>query len=229
MAGKKIKFALKMADGTQVRHLEDLRWHIKNTDDLKKIVEYFLDGRLVRWVLQDERKYEKEAMALKSIDKNDPNFAHNLCKAIGIDYTPSEPVNLDLIKYEMNKRKAKEEAERKAKEEAERKAKEEAERKAKEEAERKAKEEAKRKAKEEAERKAKEEAKRKAKEEAKRKANEEAKKTVEEKSTFLRFIDGANKIVKAINNFLPPIKEEENDYDCPEIADIDDCSLADWD
>ncbi len=108
MAGKKIKFALKMADGTQIRHLEDLRGHIKNNNDFKKIVEYFLDERkpLVRWLLQDERKYEKEAMDLRSLNKNDPDFTCKLCKALGIDYTSLEPVNLELIEYEMKMRKS---------------------------------------------------------------------------------------------------------------------------
>ncbi len=104
---RKIKFALEMADGTLVSNLEDLQKHIKNNDDVKKLVEYFLDGRLEKWLL--DRYYEGEAKKLQSVDKDDPDFTCKLCKAIGADYTPSEPVNVALIEHEMRIRKALEE------------------------------------------------------------------------------------------------------------------------
>ena len=43
---KKIKFALEMKDGIQVRNLEDLR----DNFDLEKTVGYFLDGKLITWL-----------------------------------------------------------------------------------------------------------------------------------------------------------------------------------
>ncbi len=108
---RKIKFALEMADGTFVSNLEDLQKHIKNNiknnDDVKKLVEYFLDGRLEKWLL--DRYYEEEAKALQTVDKDDPDFTCKLCKAIGADYTPSESVNVALIEYEKRMRKALEE------------------------------------------------------------------------------------------------------------------------
>ena len=104
---RKIKFALEMADGTFVSNLEDLQKHIKNNDDVKKLIEYFLDGRLEKWLL--DRYYEEEAKKLKSINKDDPDFTCKLCKAIGVDYTPNESVNIDLIEYEKKMRKALEE------------------------------------------------------------------------------------------------------------------------
>ena len=84
---RKIKFALEMADGTFVSVLEDLQSHIKNNDDVKKLVEYFLDGRLEKWLL--DRYYDEEANALQSVDKDDPDFTFKFCKAISLDYTPS--------------------------------------------------------------------------------------------------------------------------------------------
>ena len=63
---RKIKFALEMADGTFISVLEDLQKHIKNNDELKKLVEYFLDGRLEKWLL--DRYYEEEAKALQTVD-----------------------------------------------------------------------------------------------------------------------------------------------------------------
>ena len=104
---RKIKFALEMADGTFVSNLEDLQKHIKNNYDFKKLVEYFLDGRLEKWLL--DRYHEEEANALKSVDKDAPDFALKLCKAIGADYTPMESVNIELIEYEKKMRKALEE------------------------------------------------------------------------------------------------------------------------
>ena len=104
---RKIKFALEMADGSFVSNLEDLQKHIKNNDDVKKLVEYFLDGRLEKWLL--DRYYEEEAKALQTVDKDDPDFTCKLCKAIGADYTPSESVNVALIEYEKRMRKTLEE------------------------------------------------------------------------------------------------------------------------
>ena len=101
---RKIKFALEMADGSFISNLEDLQKHIKNNDDVKKLVEYFLDGRLEKWLL--DRYYDEESKALKSLNKNDPDFTCKLCKAIGADYTPSESVNVALIEHEIKIRKA---------------------------------------------------------------------------------------------------------------------------
>ncbi len=104
---RKIKFALEMADGSFVSNLEDLQKHIKTNDDVKKLVEYYLDGRLERWL--EDRYYDEEAKKLQSVDKDDPDFALNLCKSIGVNYTPNESVNIDLIEYEKRMRKALEE------------------------------------------------------------------------------------------------------------------------
>ena len=104
---RKIKFALEMADGTFINNLEDLQKHIKNNDDVKKLVEYFLDGRLEKWLL--DRYYEEEAKKLQSLNKDDPDFTCKLCKAIGSDYTPVGSVNIELIEYEKKMRKALEE------------------------------------------------------------------------------------------------------------------------
>ena len=99
------KTALIMANGTLVNTLKALQKNIKNDNDFKKLVEYFLDGKLKDW-LNERYGYEKEIKALEEVDKDDPDFTCKLCKAIGIDYTSSEPVNVALIEYEMRIRKA---------------------------------------------------------------------------------------------------------------------------
>ena len=104
---RKIKFGLLMPDGTNITTLEDLQNHIKNNDDLSKLVEYFLDGRLTRWL--EDRYYDEDAKKLQSVDKDDPDFALKLCKSLGVNYTPNESVNIDLIEYEKRMRKSLEE------------------------------------------------------------------------------------------------------------------------
>ena len=55
VVAKKIKFALKMKDGAEVRNIEDLREHF----DIDIVVGYFLDGRLFRWL--ENFYYDTEA------------------------------------------------------------------------------------------------------------------------------------------------------------------------
>ena len=81
---KKIKFALEMKDGIQVRNLEDLR----NNFDLEKTVGYFLDGKLITWL--NDRYYEEEAEELEQLSKNDAQLNKKLCKILGVEYQDEE-------------------------------------------------------------------------------------------------------------------------------------------
>lgn len=81
---KKIKFALEMKDGIQVRNLEDLR----NNFDLEKTVGYFLDGKLITWL--NDRYYEEEAEELEQLSKNDAQLNKKLCKILGVGYQDKE-------------------------------------------------------------------------------------------------------------------------------------------
>ena len=76
---RKIKFALEMADGVEVRSLEELREYF----DLDKVIECFRDGKLLEW-LQD-RYYDEEAELISSINKGDEHSSEELCKALGVD------------------------------------------------------------------------------------------------------------------------------------------------
>ena len=51
---KKIKFALKMRDGVEVRNLQELQENF----DLNQVTAYFLDGRLETWL--SDRYYDEE-------------------------------------------------------------------------------------------------------------------------------------------------------------------------
>ena len=81
---KKIKFALEMKDGVQVRNLNDLQEHF----DLEKAVGYFLDGRLLTWL--KDRYYDEEAEALENLSKDDAQLKKKLCQILGVEYEDEE-------------------------------------------------------------------------------------------------------------------------------------------
>ena len=76
---RKIKFALEMADGVEVRSLGELRKHF----DLDKVIECFSDGKLLEWL--EDRYYDEEAELISTINKDDENLPEELCKALGVD------------------------------------------------------------------------------------------------------------------------------------------------
>ena len=87
---KKIRFPLVMADGVQVRNLEDLREHF----DLTTVLEYYKNGKLLTW-LQD-RYFDDEAAAVQALDEAAPDLQPKLCEIFGAAYT-GEAVDLEEI------------------------------------------------------------------------------------------------------------------------------------
>ena len=87
---KKIRFPLEMADGAEVRSLEDLQEHF----DLESVLEYYKNGRLLTW-LQD-RYLESEAAAVAALNEQTPDFQQKLCEIFGVEYT-GETVDLEEI------------------------------------------------------------------------------------------------------------------------------------
>ncbi len=49
MRKRRIKFALNLKDGEQVRSLEELQEHF----DLEKIIGYYQDGKLLTWLAEN--------------------------------------------------------------------------------------------------------------------------------------------------------------------------------
>ena len=76
---RKIKFALEMADGVEVRSLGELRNHF----DLDRVIECFSDGKLLEWL--EDRYYDEEAELISTINKDDEHLPEELCKALGVD------------------------------------------------------------------------------------------------------------------------------------------------
>ena len=83
----KIKFALKMADGAEVRTLDQLKEHF----DLASVLGYYSSGRLYDWL--EGRGYD-EAEKLKALNPSSASFQRDLCEVLGVAY--SEPENSDL-------------------------------------------------------------------------------------------------------------------------------------
>lgn len=77
---KKIKFALKMKDGAEVRTLQEL----KDAFDLNAVMAYFLDGKLEIWL--NDRYYDALAESIQELDKNAPELRKKLCDIFGVEY-----------------------------------------------------------------------------------------------------------------------------------------------
>ena len=83
----KIKFALKMKEGAEVRTLDQLREHF----DLASVLGYYSSGRLYDWL--ESRGYD-EAEKLKALNPSSASFQKDLCEVLRVAY--SEPENPDL-------------------------------------------------------------------------------------------------------------------------------------
>lgn len=79
-----VKFPLEMKNGIKVRTMKDL----VDNFDTEKVVGYFLDGKLKKWL--DARWYEDEAEKIAELDKNDPKLAKHLCEIFGVEYEEEE-------------------------------------------------------------------------------------------------------------------------------------------
>lgn len=79
-----VKFPLEMKNGVKVRTMKDL----VDNFDTEKVVGYFLDGKLKKWL--DARWYEDEAEKIAELDKNDPKLAKHLCEIFGVEYEEEE-------------------------------------------------------------------------------------------------------------------------------------------
>jgi len=78
---KKIKFPLILNNDFQARTLEE----VHDNFDLEKMIGYFTNGKLLTWL--EDRDYEKEADAVRLLDKESPLFAQKLCNIFDVPYT----------------------------------------------------------------------------------------------------------------------------------------------
>lgn len=90
---KRIKFPLKMGNGESVRNIEELR----DNFDLASVITYFSDGKLITWL--ENRYYEKEIEAIKTLKQDDPNLGKKLCELFGVAYEeiPDRVADFSLV------------------------------------------------------------------------------------------------------------------------------------
>ena len=88
-----IKITVYMND-VPIRTMEEMRENF----DLAKATEYFLDGRLLRWL--EGRYYEEEAEAIRNLSKDDANLAKKICETLGVEYT-GEEIDSDVDKVKI--------------------------------------------------------------------------------------------------------------------------------
>jgi len=95
---KKIRFPLKLAEGAEVRTLEELRKHF----DLQAILEYYKNGKLLTWL--EDRYLEGEAEAIRTLDEAAPDFQQRICQAFRVEYTGTD-VDLEAIERRQERMK----------------------------------------------------------------------------------------------------------------------------
>lgn len=81
---RKIRFPLKMTNGTEVRTIEELRAYF----DLTAVLGYYADGKLVTWLR--DRYLDSEADKIEALVKDSKSFQNDLCAALGVE-APSGP------------------------------------------------------------------------------------------------------------------------------------------
>jgi TPR repeat protein len=87
---KKVRFPLKMADGAQVRTLEELREHF----DPESVLAYYDNGKLNTWL--NDRYEESTAAKLAELDPSDADFKKRLCETLGATYEAGAAESVDF-------------------------------------------------------------------------------------------------------------------------------------
>lgn len=88
----KIRFPLKLKDDAEARSLEELRENF----DLEKIIQYYSDGSLERWL--DCWMLTDEADKVRALDKADKAIGRALCEIFGIE-PPEGAVDAEDISW----------------------------------------------------------------------------------------------------------------------------------
>lgn len=88
---RKIKFALKMKDGVEVRNLQEL----KDNFDLNQVMGYLADGKLETWLA--DRYYDELADNVSMLDMRAPNLREKLCRIFGVEYEAEDALSMEEI------------------------------------------------------------------------------------------------------------------------------------
>lgn len=89
---KKIKFPLEMANGIQVRSLEELQENF----DLERVIAYYMNGKLLIWL--KDRYYDDKAEQILQLNSKDENLKEKICSIFGVKDAAAQ--DIDLAKLE---------------------------------------------------------------------------------------------------------------------------------
>lgn len=89
---KKIKFPLEMANGMQVRSLEELQENF----NLERIIEYYMNGKLLIWL--KDRYYDDKVEQILQLNSKDKNLNEKICGIFGVKEAAAQ--DIDLAKLE---------------------------------------------------------------------------------------------------------------------------------
>lgn len=89
--GKVVK-PLRMNNDVMARTMEEVR----DNFDVKKILGYYLDGKLKKWL--EARCYEEEYEKVNELAEDDPNVARKLCDIFGVDYVEEYGIDVETIR-----------------------------------------------------------------------------------------------------------------------------------
>lgn len=89
----KVKLPLEMQNGVKVRTIEEL----KENFDIKKIIGYFIDGKLKTWL--EVRYYEEELEKVNELSQTDSKLGEKLCKIFNVEYV-DEKIDIKNIQKE---------------------------------------------------------------------------------------------------------------------------------
>ncbi len=95
-----IRFQLIMKDGAAIRTIEELREHF----DLRTVLGYFTEGKLVPWLERGREYYDDLAQAVGQLTPDMPDLAEKLCKILGVENkTDEEDVDIQDIQQQNEK------------------------------------------------------------------------------------------------------------------------------
>lgn len=96
---KKIFFSLEMENGVKVRTIKEL----KENFSLVKVIEYFLNGKLRKWLL--DRNYIQMVHSIDRLNINDNHFVDSLCDIFNIEnYTEIHKIDIGIIERNIRKK-----------------------------------------------------------------------------------------------------------------------------
>jgi TPR repeat protein len=90
----RVKFPLKMPDGTQARTIEDLREHF----DYNSVLGYYQNGKLETWL--KDRDYTKEAQMIGYLRPSSDDLMKEICEILGVEYFESKNTIMSISSVE---------------------------------------------------------------------------------------------------------------------------------